>query len=540
MCGEELTGDLPVTLVFAAGPNATSPARGHITFAFAPCDDGSNTAVGQFGPQHTHAHVASPSSVPSPPAMTLAHRCCRTFVALFALPLLLCAQRGSPQGAWEGDCYGFRLNDRVGVATRSCNTSLYRQGDTIIRIVHRDSAAFTGEMIRLDTKAFVPVTGSVHGADSLRLFFTEGSLFVRRRTEPIQSGETPWRVDALAPADPPSAAVTLSVKLKRGALLRVMDSALGGLRLEGTITPVAGAAVLTLTFREQELKEVAAEPPPRSHLVLTADTLQLTLPSFPPERERVATTGAMIGVIDTYRIPLTGAQAVVIAQATRLAGRLRRQQLTITPLTEAERVAILDVVRRQPPTRPTLTAPVATATPSQSAPGASAGAPLRLVKVPGSWRAELDAQVQAAVTRWNPRFRMWTLSEIERYARPCGGSTGPCPKPDAVPWAASADFTGDGRLDVILRGHDASKQYEIAVIATETGYAIEVVSEYEYQRGQSLDTYLALQPAGRIEACDGTIYMLRVAGFLTQVPDKGGPAIHYRESGKWKEAYTGC
>lgn len=48
--GEDLTGDPRVTVVFAAGPNATTTPLGQITFAFPPCYDLSNISVFAYGP----------------------------------------------------------------------------------------------------------------------------------------------------------------------------------------------------------------------------------------------------------------------------------------------------------------------------------------------------------------------------------------------------------------------------------------------------------------------------------------------------------
>lgn len=150
----------------------------------------------------------------------------------------------------------------------------------------------------------------------------------------------------------------------------------------------------------------------------------------------------------------------------------------------------------------------------------------------------LPAALSEALRTWNPEFAPLRAAHYVEYMRPG-------PESESVPWAAAADFDGDGRDDVALMGRTRSRAYLVAVLGGPAAARVVVLEDEplnpEGSEYGAVDEYLTVVRPGRRGGCgDGPVVATRWPAIGSQVEGKGGTSVYYWTGEKFTAVYEGC
>jgi len=101
------------------------------------------------------------------------------------------------------------------------------------------------------------------------------------------------------------------------------------------------------------------------------------------------------------------------------------------------------------------------------------------------WTLELPENIKKAIQEFDPDFRPW---ELKDYSLRIRGSYNRA-DPRESPFALIVDANHDGRLDVIIDGHDKKRDLLIGVVSDHDQYKVHIIKEGRLSDPKSIENW---------------------------------------------------
>jgi hypothetical protein len=162
--------------------------------------------------------------------------------------------------------------------------------------------------------------------------------------------------------------------------------------------------------------------------------------------------------------------------------------------------------------------------------------PYLIVNEPASYAVGLPSRIQKVLTEYDSSFVTWRFDEYEDLIQKTYQVT-----QHQLPFAIIGDFNNDGITDIILDGHDATNEYLLAVLSSDSTWIVTELGRTNYisstieKRWSSL-TFVAKGSIVQSVEPDTSV-QLKVDAFEQGSEKASG--VTYLENGHWVGITTG-
>lgn len=172
-------------------------------------------------------------------------------------------------------------------------------------------------------------------------------------------------------------------------------------------------------------------------------------------------------------------------------------------------------------------------------------------KIEVEYKVVLSTMMEAALTAYDPEFRIWEARDFEPFLRDIytyGPSSGRYFHTYQVLSAVIGDFNGDKISDIVLIGHNTTHEKRIVLISSTTGYSVvellnhplhdPLFSPTAHKGGGNIGQCLEFVPPGKINAEPAyNRPELNLVHDAFKFGGETGSVLYYYENGKFVD-YT--